>query len=127
MDVASGFRPAGDGHEIGGDFYDVFPVSEGCWMVVIGDVCGKGAEAAAVTALARYTHARSRHPRGRRTRAQLLAQLNEALLRQREDLRFVSAVCMFVEPHGGPGGAIAAACAWPGTCRPLRRRRRRRA
>ena len=55
MDLASGFRPAGYGHEIGGDFYDVFQIADGCWMVVIGDVCGKGAEAASLTALARYT------------------------------------------------------------------------
>ena len=49
------YRPAGEGLEVGGDFYDVFATAEGQWYVVIGDVCGKGAEAAAVTALARYT------------------------------------------------------------------------
>jgi serine phosphatase RsbU (regulator of sigma subunit) len=40
---------------VGGDFYDVFTTGGGQWYLVIGDVCGKGAEAAAVTALARYT------------------------------------------------------------------------
>jgi hypothetical protein len=45
--------PAGGG-EIAGDFYDLFPVGNGDWVAVLGDVCGKGAEAAAVTALARY-------------------------------------------------------------------------
>ena len=108
IDVASGFRPAGNGNEIGGDFFDVFPVNDGCWMVVIGDVCGKGAEAAAVTALARYT-LRAAAIREGANPCKLLAQLNEALLRQREDLRFVSAVCMFVEPHG-PGGASLQVC-----------------
>ena len=48
-------HPAGEGNEVGGDFYDCFRTGDGEWAVVIGDVCGKGAEAAAVTALARYT------------------------------------------------------------------------
>jgi serine phosphatase RsbU (regulator of sigma subunit) len=40
--------------EVAGDFYDVLAVPGGGWVAVLGDVCGKGAEAAAVTALARY-------------------------------------------------------------------------
>src|SRR5216684_7891933 len=55
IELASRFRPAGEGLEVGGDFYDVFPAAGGNWMAVIGDVCGKGAEAAGLTALARYT------------------------------------------------------------------------
>jgi PAS domain S-box-containing protein len=102
MDLASGFLPAGEGHEIGGDFYDVFEVSDGCWMVVIGDVCGKGAEAAALTALARYTLRAAAIQEGAEP-AELLAQLNEAILRQRHDMRFLSAVCAFLDldPDGG--------------------------
>ena len=42
-------------NEVGGDFYDVFPRSRSEWALVVGDVSGKGAEAASVTALARYT------------------------------------------------------------------------
>jgi PAS domain S-box-containing protein len=49
------YEPAGDGHEIGGDFYDVFPQGCGRWGIALGDVSGKGAEAAAATALIRYT------------------------------------------------------------------------
>jgi len=49
------YRPAWQGLEVGGDFYDAFTTGDGHWYLVIGDVCGKGAEAAAVTALARYT------------------------------------------------------------------------
>ncbi|HEX7279050.1 MAG TPA: SpoIIE family protein phosphatase [Solirubrobacterales bacterium] len=52
--VAAMYRPAGAENEIGGDFYDAFRVAGG-WMVVIGDVTGRGAQAAAVTAHARYT------------------------------------------------------------------------
>jgi serine phosphatase RsbU (regulator of sigma subunit)/ketosteroid isomerase-like protein len=52
--VAAMYRPAGAENEIGGDFYDAFRIVGG-WMVVIGDVTGRGAKAASVTALARYT------------------------------------------------------------------------
>lgn len=108
VDVACGFRPAGYGHEIGGDFYDVFPVRDDCWMVVIGDVCGKGAEAATVTALARYT-LRAAAIRDGADPCSMLARLNEALLRQRGDARFVSAVCAFMEPLQG-GGVTMSVC-----------------
>jgi serine phosphatase RsbU (regulator of sigma subunit)/ketosteroid isomerase-like protein len=52
--VAAMYRPAGAENEIGGDFYDAFRIAGG-WMVVIGDVTGRGAQAASVTAHARYT------------------------------------------------------------------------
>jgi serine phosphatase RsbU (regulator of sigma subunit)/ketosteroid isomerase-like protein len=52
--IAATYRPAGAENEIGGDFYDAFRIAGG-WMVVIGDVTGRGAKAAAVTAHARYT------------------------------------------------------------------------
>ena len=52
--LAAMYRPAGAENEIGGDFYDAFRIAGG-WMVVIGDVTGRGAQAAAVTAHARYT------------------------------------------------------------------------
>ena len=55
LDVGGAYRPAGDGSEVGGDFYDVFQTGPQTWGVVLGDVCGKGAAAAVVTALARYT------------------------------------------------------------------------
>ncbi len=54
LDVAAAFRPAGDGSEVGGDFYDIFQVADGDWVVVIGDVAGKGVSAAVVTALVRW-------------------------------------------------------------------------
>ena len=58
-----GFRSAGwlipaSSDEVAGDFYDLFALPEGDWVAVLGDVCGKGAEAAAVTSLARYAAAR---------------------------------------------------------------------
>lgn len=53
LDLAAVYRPAGDGSEVGGDFYDVFEVVGG-WIVVVGDVCGKGVDAAVVTAAVRF-------------------------------------------------------------------------
>lgn len=55
LDVATAYRPAGAGDEIGGDFYDVFEVTDEDWVVVIGDVSGKGVDAAAIATLARHT------------------------------------------------------------------------
>ena len=53
LDVAAGYQAAGEGDEVGGDFYDVFKVAPRRWRFAIGDVCGKGLEAAAVTGLTR--------------------------------------------------------------------------
>lgn len=55
LEVAAVYRPAGDGREVGGDFYDVFQVGEGDWVVALGDVAGKGVEAAVLTSLIRYS------------------------------------------------------------------------
>jgi hypothetical protein len=52
--AAAMYRPAGAENEVGGDFYDAFPVAGG-WMLVIGDVTGRGARAASITGQARYT------------------------------------------------------------------------
>jgi len=52
--VAAMYRPAGAENEVGGDFYDLFRVPGG-WLLAIGDVTGRGAHAASVTAVARYT------------------------------------------------------------------------
>jgi PAS domain S-box-containing protein len=79
-ELAAAYRPASEGLEVGGDFYDVFATGEGQWYLVMGDVCGKGAEAAAVTALARYTlrtaAARQRSP------ASILRWVGDAMLDQ---------------------------------------------
>jgi len=54
MEVAAHYHPASQ-DEVGGDFYDLFPIAPDRWAFFIGDVCGKGAEAAAITSLTRYT------------------------------------------------------------------------
>ena len=55
FEIAAAYHAMGDGFEVGGDFYDVFQLSDDQWALTLGDVCGKGSEAAAVTALTRYT------------------------------------------------------------------------
>jgi serine phosphatase RsbU (regulator of sigma subunit) len=81
---------------VGGDFYDCFATGGGDWALVIGDVCGKGAEAAAVTALARYT-LRAAVLHSRRPR-RILRELNEALLRQGLDYRFCTVLYASITP-----------------------------
>jgi phosphoserine phosphatase RsbU/P len=54
IELAARYHPAFDGIEVGGDFYDVFMVDEG-WCIVLGDVCGKGPEAARLTGLVRWS------------------------------------------------------------------------
>jgi sigma-B regulation protein RsbU (phosphoserine phosphatase) len=96
FDVAARYRPAGEGDEVGGDFYDVFETDTDDWVVVLGDVCGKGVEAAKVTALARYT-IRTAAMQARRPSA-VLAVLNQALLHQRVD-RFLTVVYARIQRH----------------------------
>jgi serine phosphatase RsbU (regulator of sigma subunit) len=55
LDVAGRFHPAGTGIELVGDFYDLFRSRQGSWSFVVGDVCGKGIEAAKAASLARHT------------------------------------------------------------------------
>ena len=55
LSAAVRFNAAGEGVELGGDFYDLYRARDGGWAALIGDIQGKGPEAAAVTALARHT------------------------------------------------------------------------
>ena len=55
LELAARYRAAGDQNEVGGDFYDVFRGRGDVWTLLIGDVAGKGPEAAAVTSLTRHT------------------------------------------------------------------------
>jgi GAF domain-containing protein len=92
VDAAALYRAAGEGIDVGGDFYDLFNVAGDDWIAVIGDVCGKGPEAAAVTALARYT-IRSAAVR-RRSPASILEWLNDSMCRQDLGGRFCTIACV---------------------------------
>jgi phosphoserine phosphatase RsbU/P len=109
VDFWARYHPAGEGNEVGGDFYDVFAVGED-WVLVMGDVCGKGAEAAAVTALARYTiRAAAIHDPDP---ALVLRELNTAMLSQldsSEPRRFVTVCCVHLT-RGTEGVTVEVAC-----------------
>jgi PAS domain S-box-containing protein len=86
---------AADEVEVGGDFYDFLPTDDG-WIVLIGDVTGKGVEAAAMTSLVRHGArflSRYEHRPGR-----ILGGLNEAL-RERSALSLCTALCVRLEPE----------------------------
>jgi serine phosphatase RsbU (regulator of sigma subunit) len=94
--VAATYRPAGAENEIGGDFYDAFRIAGG-WMVVIGDVTGRGAKAAAVTAHARYALRTAAALTGDPVIA--LRTLNRELLARRgTDLCSVAAMAVSEDP-----------------------------
>jgi PAS domain S-box-containing protein len=84
--LAARYRAAGEGNEVGGDFYDVFEVREGVWGVAVGDVCGKGPTAAALTGVVRHTM-RAAALRDDRPSA-VLALVNQAILRASPEDRF---------------------------------------
>jgi PAS domain S-box-containing protein len=100
LELAARYVAAGEGNEVGGDFYDGFATTGDEWALVIGDVCGKGPEAAAITALVRYTTRaavlHSREP------LDVLSQLNEAILRQGLDYRFCTVLYAALR-HCGTG------------------------
>jgi sigma-B regulation protein RsbU (phosphoserine phosphatase) len=97
-EIATLFRPAGNGDELGGDFYDAWliPHRPDRFGITIGDVQGKGAEAAAVTALARHTIRTASildvEP------AAALDVLNQALLRRTSGDRFVTSFLALATP-----------------------------
>jgi len=98
FELAARYRAAGEGNEVGGDFYDVFAWDE-AWAVVIGDVCGKGPDAAAITALARYTlRAVTLHEH---TPSATLQTLNDAMLRQLSGDQFCTVALGRIQPEDG--------------------------
>ncbi len=99
--LASLYRAAGEQNEVGGDFYDAFEVPGG-WMVLVGDVAGRGAEAAALTSLSRYTFRTAGKLLGDPIAA--LGQLNDAL-RERPRLSLVSVCCVMLRLRNGDASA----------------------
>jgi serine phosphatase RsbU (regulator of sigma subunit) len=98
LELAVRYRPAGAANQVGGDFYDVIKTETG-WLLVVGDVSGKGPTAAAVTALARYT---LRALAGREScPAKLVAELNTVMLRQELHGRFCTLIAVHLQPQDG--------------------------
>ncbi len=113
VELAARYLAAGEGNEVGGDFYDCFPTSNGNWALVIGDVCGKGAEAAAVTALARYTVRASATLHSDRPQV-VLEDLNAAIRREAgPDSRFCTVLYIALSPRADGVKACVAAGGHP--------------
>ncbi|MEP6640898.1 MAG: SpoIIE family protein phosphatase [Gaiellales bacterium] len=108
VDLAARYFPAGEAVEAGGDFYDAYASGAGSWDVVIGDVCGKGPEAAAVMGLARSTLRAL--ARSHRTPKRLLEALNAELLDQVEETRFVTVAYARLQPDPGAGSIELRLC-----------------
>ena len=94
LELASYFRPMGAGNEVGGDFYDAFGEHPSCWLVV-GDVCGKGAAAAALTGFLRHTTIA--YARDGASPGSVLSQVNRAMLDQDFDGQFATAILAHLE------------------------------
>ena len=117
-DIAAFYHPAGqDGASadraydtlVGGDFYDVFRIRPGCWGLAIGDVCGTGPQAAAVTGLAR--HALRLLAREGLRPVTVLHRLNQAILDEGERGRFLTLVYAEAEPQPDGSLSLALICA----------------
>jgi PAS domain S-box-containing protein len=105
--VAARYCAAGEGNEVGGDFYHVFQVDERAWWFAIGDVSGKGPEAAAIAGLARHTlralALQERSP------SRLLTTLHETLLVDEGQGEFCTVCCALLQPNER-GAALSIAC-----------------
>jgi serine phosphatase RsbU (regulator of sigma subunit) len=104
FEASSRFLAAGEAYEVGGDFYDVFRSGSGTWTAVIGDVCGKGPEAASLTALARYTIRTAASPD--HTPSDILRILHDSISAEHADMRFCTAALARIQtPSNGRGSA----------------------
>ncbi|MBO7934932.1 MULTISPECIES: SpoIIE family protein phosphatase [Streptomyces] len=103
------YRAAGEGNEVGGDFYDVFPISDGAYGFAIGDVCGTGPHAAAVTGLAR--HALRLLAREGLSGPAVLERLNSAILDEGDRSRFLTLLYGEMRPQADGSAELKVVCA----------------
>ncbi len=103
------YRAAGEGNEVGGDFYDLFEIQDGVYGFAIGDVCGTGPEAAAVTGLAR--HALRLLAREGLGGPAVLERLNAAILDEGARSRFLTLLYGEMRPQPDGGAELKVVCA----------------
>ncbi|MDA0180883.1 SpoIIE family protein phosphatase [Solirubrobacter phytolaccae] len=108
LDLDARLNAGAPGIEVGGDFYDAFAIAKGTWGIAIGDVCGKGVDAAALTALARHT-VRAAAAQGLAPSAVLTA-LNGAVLAEGRPGQFLTAIFARVTAREGGGFTLTVAC-----------------
>jgi serine phosphatase RsbU (regulator of sigma subunit)/PAS domain-containing protein len=98
IEIAARYRAAGERNMVGGDFYDFWEVGEGSFGIAIGDVCGKGAAAAALTALARHTVRTASLTLPDHRPADVMRALNDAVMKRAGSGQF----CTVAHAHGTP-------------------------
>jgi PAS domain S-box-containing protein len=103
------YRAAGEGNEVGGDFYDLFPIRDNAYGFAIGDVCGTGPEAAAVTGLAR--HALRLLAREGYSGPAVLERLNSAILDEGTRSRFLTLLYGELWPQEDGSAHLKVVCA----------------
>ncbi|MGW0710349.1 SpoIIE family protein phosphatase [Streptomyces sp. NPDC002643] len=103
------YRAAGEGNEVGGDFYDLFPIRDGAYGFAIGDVCGTGPEAAAVTGLAR--HALRLLAREGYAGPAVLERLNSAIIDEGARSRFLTLLYGELWPQEDGSALLKVVCA----------------
>jgi serine phosphatase RsbU (regulator of sigma subunit)/PAS domain-containing protein len=111
LEFAAAYIGATQWQEISGDFYDVFPASGG-WAIAVGDVCGKGQDAAAMTAAARHSIRALAHVHD--TPADVLTAANQVLLAGDYGERFVTASLAFLRQRGRRVQVRLGGCGHPG-------------
>lgn len=114
VELGAVYRPAGAGREVGGDFYDVHALGDG-WAFAIGDVSGKGASSAAITAMARYTLRALSVPGQPPSTA--LAGLNRNMVDETEDETYLTVATGVLTP--GEDGVVEVVLALGGHAQPL--------
>ncbi len=108
IEIAARYRPSGADAEVGGDFYDAWPIAGGGYAISIGDVAGKGPSAAALTALTR--HAMRVASRYEESPSRVLEVVNETILEERGTAEFCTAALALLRPEGA-GYSFTSACA----------------
>ena len=117
VELAAGYEAAGEGNEVGGDFYDVFEATPGRWRFAIGDVCGKGPEAAAVTGLTR--HALRILAREGHDVPTVLERLNALIVDEGSRARFITLIHGELRPASASGEAAVVSLVCAGHPQPL--------
>src|SRR5579859_7968854 len=111
LDLFAAYQPSSEGLEVSGDFYDVFRVQDG-WAITVGDVCGKGQEAAAMTAAARHAIRVLAH--WNPDPVDVLTRVNEVMLAGDYEDRFVTAKLAYLRWDGSRLRVELASAGHPG-------------
>jgi serine phosphatase RsbU (regulator of sigma subunit) len=98
VEMVTRYRAAGEHNVVGGDFYDLWEIGQGSFGIAIGDVCGKGAAAAALTALARHTVRTASLALPDHRPADVMRALNDAVMKRAGSGQFCTVAHAYATP-----------------------------